>query len=1308
MIGIRDVADGIVDHRRITILVLLLVVGSIGVGAVQVEDSASLSQFETTSSEAQKLDYVDSNFGTSANTTSVQVVVRDDNILTRDALLSHLRFERAVRENETVNRTLAASQPPTGIANVVATTAIREEQAENLTERARTLRTEQRRLNETGDRLSDALNRTRSLQQDYVELNRSRASGELGEEAYREQAAAIERNLTATRERATTGLSANQSESFAELTSQTRTLQSQLASLNASYARGEINESTYRERSGEIGSQFEGVYAGIQRVLEPDARALEQRGAALQQDRERLQQRVENGSMPPLATQIEQIESMNATAVETTVESVLAEGSGSEAFALMPTSYEPGSTAANATMVVLTQTTDEEITQGSASERIQTSQIAVQRIAAQELDGESMVFGAGIIADETNRSMQDSLIIVGPFAILFVLVVLTIAYRDLLDIVLGVVGLGLVLLVTFGYMGWTGVAFNQLFVAIPVLLIGLSIDYAIHVFMRHREERESPSKAGEDDSGDETVAGSMRTALAGVGTALVLVTATTVIGFLSNLTSPVGPIREFGIVSAVGITGALVVFGALIPALKVEADALLERFGFDRRKRAFGTGGGAFSRVLAVGASAAERAPWAIILVTLLISAGGAYGAMHVDTSFEQKEFIAEEPPSWTESLPAAMQPGEYSMRSTFEYVNANFLREDATAEFLYEGEVATGDALQRVNRTERLVAEKNVTAELSNGEADVRSPLTVMRSVAATNETFNATFAAADTDGDGVPDRNVDEVYDALFAAAPNDAQQVVQREGGDYRALRLSVSLQGGAAGSAVTDQMNDVESAVTGGDVTVTATGRPIVNEIVQNDLLTTVVESLVITLVVSFLFLMITYRIAEGSATLGLVTLLPVVFNVSWILGTMYLLDIPFNVLTGMITSLTIGLGVAYSIHLTERFSLELDRLGSAREAMRTAVTGTGGALLGSAATTVGGFGVLVFAILPPLQQFGFITGLTIVYAFLGSVFVLPSLLAVWSRHLGPAGAFETTESPDDGPDADPIGGDGPSGDGDEPVGATTSDAGAASAAAATGATATADGPTAASAADDVAAVPDAGTRTNGDSTPYATRSVEPARVRPGGTAHVTVTLPSASGRVVLRDSPSVGSISLDDVSPDPVQRVTADGHVYVLWEFDDGASAEVEYTLTVPEGMADGGAVEFDGELLLPDYVVPVAGPDAAPVTTDIVGAILDGDRVSERDVADAGRHLADGAIDAAAFERVYHAWLDEHASEQSASDAEQPDAATNGESAVAEPPADGQLGSNGDSPSADGSAVPESREHRTDEHRPDEGERDDE
>jgi myosin heavy subunit len=298
MVGIRGVAAGIVDHRRLVIVALLLAVAAVGAGAAQVEQSSSFSQFETDSTEAAKLDYVESNFGTTSNTTTAQVVVRDENVLSRSSLLDQLRFQRALAENRTVGRTLSDERRPVGIATVVATAAIREDQAENLSTRGRSLRAEQARLNRTARELSDALNRTRRLQHRYTELNRSFARDEIDRATYRERSAAVERNLSATRTTATANLSANETERFEELFTRTRTLQSRLDSLNASLARGEINRSTYRERAASIQQGFGETYAGIERVLAPQARELRERGEALQADQRVLQERVENGSTP--------------------------------------------------------------------------------------------------------------------------------------------------------------------------------------------------------------------------------------------------------------------------------------------------------------------------------------------------------------------------------------------------------------------------------------------------------------------------------------------------------------------------------------------------------------------------------------------------------------------------------------------------------------------------------------------------------------------------------------------------------------------------------------------------------------------------------------------------------------------------------------------------------------------------------------------------------------------------------------------------------------------------------------------------
>jgi hypothetical protein len=373
------------------------------------------------------------------------------------------------------------------------------------------------------------------------------------------------------------------------------------------------------------------------------------------------------------------------------------------------------------------------------------------------------------------------------------------------------------------------------------------------------------------------------------------------------------------------------------------------------------------------------------------------------------------------------------------------------------------------------------------------------------------------------------------------------------------------------------------------------------------LDTVIQSLLVTLVAVFAFLMATYRLTDGSATLGAVTLLPVVLSVAWILGTMYVFGIPFNVLTGMITSLTVGLGVAYSIHLSERYMQELERTDTVWEAMRTAVTGTGGALLGSAATTVGGFGVLVFAILPPLQQFGIITGLTIVYAFLAAVLVLPTLLVLWTKYLGP----EDANFGGDGDDPDP-----PADDGDDPS-----------------TTASAEPVVDAETASAAAATADAGTD-------EPTRTLSRDLVQPGGTLTATVTVPARDGRVVLTETVRGGTVEALDTDPEPVEAVADDDTVYVAWRL-DGEHASASYEVSVAETAPDGSEVELSGRVLADGDERTIAGDDGAAVVADIFERVFAQADVTDDDLAEASAAFADGELTADQYDRVVREWARE-------------------------------------------------------------------
>ena len=1025
-------ADVLTGRPKTILVVLLVFTVLVGAGMPMVEDDSSLGQFESDSPEVAASEKINEYFADAdaENETTVQLILRGENVLTQESILDSLRFQQEIEDDPAVANTLVEENAITGIENLLAITQIQNERVGE--------------LDASSAELEGALNETRSLERSYAELNASLADGEIYQYEYDEQAAQIEADLESVRSSATADLDEEQTATFLAAMDDVRSIESAMVDLETAYADGAIDEETYESELADLSSSMDEAYeAGTVGVYADEYAALEA------------------DDTPSLDDQIAAIESLDSEEFETLVRETLT-ADNRQALALLPTSYTPGSTSAETRLTVLTQDTrDSEIDDvGGVFGPVVDGQLALQELAnAHHL--EYLVFGFGVMSDEIDRSMTDSLAIVGPFALLFVVVALMIAYRDVLDIVLGVIGILTVLVWTFGFMGWTGIDFNQMFVAIPVLLIGLSIDYAIHVFMRHREHRERRVSVGrttraESNAGDAdvdpdrtTISGAMTVALAGVGIALVWVTATAAIGFLSNLVSPIGPIREFGVVSAFGIVSALVVFGAMVPAAKVILDGALEAHGFDRRKRAFGTSGGRFSRLLSGGAFAARKGPFVVLFLVALLTVGGIYGAANVDTSFDEEDFLADDPPSWTNYLPAAIAPGEYQMKANLDFVNQHYTREDAQAEFLIEGDPTDPSTLVAMDRAESTLADRTDTIvfALPTGEADVQSPLAMMRTLADPetepyDESFATTFEEADTTGDGIPDTDLQGVYEEMIAANPAAASLVYVSDDGSVTALRVTVSIQGDADLGVVTDELRTIASQMetdSAGALTVTATGDPIVFYVIEGDLFDTVLESLLITLVVVFAFLSIAYWLTGNSASLGAITLLPVALATSWILGTMYLIGMPFNVLTGMITSLTIGLGVAYCIHISSRYTLELDRQGNVWEAMYTTVTGTGGALLGSAATTVGGFGTLSLAILPVLQQFGIITGLTIIYAFLASVVVLPSLLVLWTRYLGPSDvSFAFPGSDDDVGDPSPVvGGGSESGDGGEPAGDATS-------------------------------------------------------------------------------------------------------------------------------------------------------------------------------------------------------------------------------------------------------------------------------
>ena len=616
-------------------------------------------------------------------------------------------------------------------------------------------------------------------------------------------------------------------------------------------------------------------------------------------------------------------------------------------------------------------------------------------------DGSITVFGAGILAAEFSNVVADSLILTVPAALIFILLFLSIAYRDLADMTLGLLALFMAIVWTFGFMGLAGIPFSQLLISVPPLLLAVGIDFGIHAVNRYREERETG--AGIDRS--------MRITTDQLLVAFFIVTGTTVIGFLSNLSSSLPPIQDFGMVAAIGIVFTFLIFGVFLPAAKVELDRLREEYPIPTFSQSpLGSEGSRLGGALRGGVAIAERAPVVFLLGVLVVSAGAGVYATDISTSFSQDDFLPpEDNPDWIESLPEPFAPADYTVTETTNFLEAKFDTTQSSQATVYvRGPMRQDSSLEQIYRAGEDPPETFVRED---GRADATSIVTIIQSRAETDTEFRRLVDRNDANDNGVPDDNLEEIYEYLLDSSSRE--QTLNYLTEDYRSTRVVYTVEGDASDSAVTE---DTQSVAENFRYEATATGSIVVFQAVSDVIFESAIVSLVIALVGTSVFLVVIYYILEGRPSLGLVNVIPVVITVALLTGTMRYLEIPLNAITGTILALTIGLGVDYSVHVVHRFADEFDGTNLTAALDRT-VRGTGGALFSSMLTTVFGIGVLALAVFPAIGQFGILTALSVAYAFLTSLLVVPSALVIWDRltndgsQLG--GESRTATPPDDG-------------------------------------------------------------------------------------------------------------------------------------------------------------------------------------------------------------------------------------------------------------------------------------------------------
>ncbi|MDY6779054.1 MAG: MMPL family transporter [Halobacteria archaeon] len=626
-----------------------------------------------------------------------------------------------------------------------------------------------------------------------------------------------------------------------------------------------------------------------------------------------------------------------------------------------------------------------EIQQGGGSGSSPLTDIQLRaRDIVNTVNSDVTVFGSGIFSKEFNRVIGDSLLIVMPVAVVLILTFLILSFRDPFDLLLGLVCLGMAITWTFGFIGLVGIPFSIMIIAVPPLLIATGIDFGIHAINRYREEKP-------DERGTEAA---MRKATDQLLVAFFIVTLTTVIGFLSNLTSAVTPIRQFGVVAAAGIVFTFLIFGVFLPAAKVWSQRWRDRLGAPTfSTTALGSEGSLLGRLLPFGAKISRPSPEIFLLGVLVFTTATGFYATGVDTSFKREDFLpADDMPDPIENLPEPFAPSDYTAIGSLNYLEDKFeINPFNEVQVYVEGHLTSDYALESMARASRNPPDSIVS---ENRTAKAESIIDVIGAYARASPEFRRLVRSNDVDSNGVPDDSLERIYDELLSSPYRDEALNYITE--DKRRARISFTVKTEAEPDEVVSDGKQVGDKFR---LEVTPTGGTIVFQSLSEMIFLSAAKSLAVALIVTAVFLVLIYHVIERRASIGLANLVPVAVSVALIVGTMRALGVPFNALTATVLSITIGLGVDYSVHVTHRFVDEYDRTGDVHESLYESLRGTGGALTGSMLTDVSGIGALVLAVAPLLIQFGIITSISIFYSYVTSVVVLPPTLMVWEKFFG---------------------------------------------------------------------------------------------------------------------------------------------------------------------------------------------------------------------------------------------------------------------------------------------------------------------
>ena len=587
--------------------------------------------------------------------------------------------------------------------------------------------------------------------------------------------------------------------------------------------------------------------------------------------------------------------------------------------------------------------------------------------------------GLVVVLHEVTARLYEDLLKMLPISLGIVIAMMMFFHRNWLAIPVVLLPIFCALIWTLGIVNLSGVVLTPMIVAAGPILVGIGVDYGLHVANRIVEFKDEGNKMPK----------ATFLALLTTGKATLLCAITDTIGFSALFISPIAPMRTVGFTMIVGVACAFFLTVSMTPAI-------MKLTNYSRHKSE------GWKRIAVFSTK-----QWKAILLVLLLTTAYSIARIAVmDQDIKGSE-------SAPEDIDSIKKLGEYSEK--FEAGQTGILLINGPQDRLKPA-AKDLDVLDIMNWTQGEINNLTITNRNTNDLVNV-SAFSIVDFFKSAHITITIDgidgdvffeydgsfwdFLHSDFFGDDYLWVDINPVYsreqfrndmiDVFYDSFTDEMRAMLLTDEYDKALIYVSMPYINIDDTTILVNEIDDIafirDKQIHSHDAQMSQlTGGPPVSIAINQGIQDTQFD----TIKLSLLLVLITMIIIFGSVKFGFITFLPIFLVILWYPATVDAGGTNLNIFTAMVGTIIIGIGIDNSIQITERVREE----GTTPEGIQKAVENTGQSVVEATFTTMGGVfsGVLISFFSSQfigLRNFFALIITLVLFSLLMAVFALPS-------------------------------------------------------------------------------------------------------------------------------------------------------------------------------------------------------------------------------------------------------------------------------------------------------------------------------